>query len=195
MCPTKATRMPGDTSERLSTELDLEIGFYSTWLHAISTGIYMISHTTRRFLHFFPALSSLPLPTTSILPALDITRMRSRTRTKKIWPIDQIIRHSPFLAGTLMRVLDASSFFFPSTFDPFLRSSLKDMLHVPQRNLDDGLMCETSKFRSVPNLQFVVPFLPTLPHKQKRSSSSRHARLGLPSLTLHQSIITSLMHF
>ena len=55
-------------------------------------------------------------------------------------------------------------------------------------------MCEITNFRSVPNLQVVVPFLPTLPHKQKRSSSSRHARLGLPSLTLHQSIITYLMH-
>ena len=49
---------------------------------------------------------------------------------------DQLMRHSPFLAGTLI-VLDASSFFFPSTFNPFLRSSLKDMLHVPQRNLED----------------------------------------------------------
>ena len=45
--------------------------------------LYDFSHKKKTFT-IFPALSSLPLPTTSILPALDITRMRSRTRTKKI---------------------------------------------------------------------------------------------------------------
>ena len=181
MCPTKATRMPGGTLERLSTELDLEIGFFYTWLRAILTGKHFPKEDFQSFcqrtLHCPCKLH--PSSRLRILP-----RWGAEPRRRKS---DKLIKYflcyNPFLVATLM-VLDASSFFFPSTFNPFLRSSLNDMLHVPQRNLGE----ETDVFIAEPkllenHLQVVVPFLSTLPHKQKRSSSSRQARLGLPSLT------------
>ena len=91
-------------------------------------------------------------------------------------------RHSPFLAGELI-ALDASSLFFPpSTLRPFLRSSLKDMLQVPQRNLRKTADVRSQSCVRI-NLQLVDPFFSNLPQRQKRSSSSRQARLGFPSLT------------
>ena len=96
-------------------------------------------------------------------------------------------RHSPFLAGELI-ALDASSLFFPpSTLRPFLLSSLKDMLQVPQRNLRKTADVRSQSCVRI-NLQLVDPFFSTLPQRQKRSSSSRQARLGLPSLTLSRNI-------
>ena len=105
------------------------------------------------------------------------------------WSNVTFFRHSPFLAGELI-ALDASSLFFPpSTLRPFLRSSLKDMLQVPQRNLWKTADVRSQSFVWI-NLQLVDPFFSTLPQRQKRSSSSRQARLGFPSLTLSRNILT-----